>query len=452
MKFQVRLFLTVVAIVTVACIAIAGDPHTDAMPVSQQPGNSEEGSSQELTLDQAVSMALRLNPILQAYVNGVSAAEARLDQAGLNANPEFDLELENFGGDNELDGFNGAETTFAFSQPILLGGKIAGRKGVASADLALSTHDLEAVRLDIAAMTTIAFNNVIVAQERVRLTEELAALAESFGDTVRARVEAGKVSPVEEIRARAAVARARVDVAKARRALAAAKVSLATTWGSSDPRFDRAVGSLPHPAPPPPRTFLVEMLLQTPEMVRLTDELERQEQMIKLEKARGVPDLTLAFGPRKFQGTGGWAWVGGLSMPLPVFNRNQGARRAAEFDLERTRHEVTARRVVLESRLSKDLERLQAAAEEVRSYELEIMPASTEAFEAMSLGFREGKFGFLEVLDAQRSLFEATLLHLESRQAYALARAELERLVGRPLNVVASTADSTEVAPQGDNQ
>ncbi len=398
----------------------------------------------ELSLERAVSTALAESPVLAAAANGVSASEARLDQAGLYANPELELELENFGGSGDFSSFDATETTFALSQPLLLGGKIAGRKGVAKADLALATRDLEAVRLDVIALATIAFNDVIVAQEGVRLTEELAELAKSFGDTVRARVEAGKVSPVEEIRARAAVARARVDVAKANRALAATRVRLAESWGSSDPQFSRAVGRLPQPSPPPPRASLDEMLLQTPEMARLTDELDRREQMIKLEKARGVPDLKLTLGPRNYQGTGGWAWVGGFSLPLPIFDRNQGARRAAEFELERTRNDVTARRVALEGRLSRILERLRAAGEEARSYELEIMPASIEAFEAMSLGFREGKFGFLEVLDAQRSLFEATLLHLESRQRYAAARTELERLVGRSLNPIMNSGDAAQ--------
>jgi cobalt-zinc-cadmium efflux system outer membrane protein len=399
----------------------------------QLPAAAAAEPTGELSLERAVSTALAQSPVLAAVATGVSAAEARLDQAGLYANPEFDLEIENFSGSGEFDGFDATETTFAFSQPLLLGGKIAGRKGVAEADLALASRDLDAVRLDIAAVASVAFNNVIVAQEQVRLTEELAELAKSFGNTVRARVEAGKVSPVEEIRAIAAVARAAVEVAKAKRALAVAKVRLATTWGSSDPQFSRAVGRLPQPSLPPPRGTLDEMLLQTPEMARLTEELDRQEQMIKLEKARGVPDLKLTLGPRKYQETGGWAWVGGISMPLPIFDRNQGARRAAEFELERTRHDVTARRVALEGRLSRILERLRAAGDEARSYEQEIMPASIEAFEAISLGFREGKFGFLEVLDAQRSLFEASLLLLESRQRYAAARTELERMVGRSL-------------------
>jgi cobalt-zinc-cadmium efflux system outer membrane protein len=362
------------------------------------------------------------------------------------SNPELDFEIENFGGVGELDGFDGAETTFAVSQPLMLGGKIAGRKGVAEADLALANRDLDAVKLDVAAITTIAFYGVIVAQERVELTEELAELAKSFADTVRARVDAGKVSPVEGVRARAAVSRARVDVAKARRALNAARVALATTWGSSEPRFPRAVGELPPLTPLPPRAVLDQMLPQTPEMARLVDELKRQERVIKLEKARVVPDLTLTLGPRKFQNTDDWAWVGGASLALPIFDRNQGARRAAEFELERTRWNVDAQRIALEGRLSRILERLRATADEARSYQRDIVPASVEAFEAMSLGFREGKFGFLEVLDAQRSLFEATLLLLDSQHRYTATRVELERLVGRRLGtgVEAQSASPTQ--------
>ena len=105
--------------------------------------------------------------------------------------------------------------------------------------------------------------------------------------------------------------------------------------------------------------------------------------------------------------------------------------------------------IALDSRLSRILERLRALGDEVRSYEQEIVPASTEAFDAMSLGFREGKFGFLEVLDAQRSLFEASLLLLDSQQRYAAARAELDRLVGLPLGAGTGDAMSTKNSTQG---
>ena len=420
MKTSTQSVLLIVVLFFAAPLASADD----SIRASHEPGNHG------LTLEQAIETALRLNPTLAGFAYGVSAAQAWLDQAGRYANPGFDFEAENFSGSGELGGFSLAETTFAFSQPILLGGKIAGRKGVAGSDHALATRDLEAVRLDVVAQTTVAFNNVIVSQEQVRLTEELLVVAESFAGTVRARVEAGKVSPVEEIRARATVARVRVEVAKASRGLAAARVRLVTAWGSSEPRFTRALGQLPIPAAPPPLDILEGMLAETPEMARLTEEVERQKQVIKLEKARGVPDLTLTAGPRHFRETGSWAWVGGFSLPLPIFDRNQGGRRAAEFELERTRSEVAAERAALESRLAQGLERLRAIGEEASSYQKEIVPANTEAFEAMSFGFREGKFGFLEVLDAQRSLFEARLLHLDSLRRYATARTQLERMIG----------------------
>jgi len=440
MKTSTQSVLLIVVLFFAARVASADNFIT----ASHEPGNHE------ITLEQAIETALRLNPTLAAFAHGVSAAQARLDQASLYANPEFDFEAENFGGSGMLGGFSLAETTFAFSQPILLGGKIAGRKGVAGSDHALATRDLEAVRLDVVARTTIAFNNVIVNQENVRLTEELFMVAETFADTVRARVEAGKVSPVEEIRARAAAARVRVEVAKATRALAAARVRLATSWGSSEPRFIRAAGQLPIPTAPPPLDILEGLLTETPEMARLLQEVERQEQVVKLEKARGVPDLTLTAGPRHFRDTGSWAWVGGFSLPLPIFDRNQGGRRAAEFELERTRSEVAAERVALESRLAQGLERLRAISEEASSYQREIVPANTEAFEAMSFGFREGKFGFLEVLDAQRSLFEARLLHLDSLRRYAAARTQLERLIGHFPGIQKGAAMSRLEPTQGE--
>jgi cobalt-zinc-cadmium efflux system outer membrane protein len=445
---------SIITIAAMAGAAVVCTPPLEAGTISDrlERGEAGEQPGAELTLDEAISTALRLNPMLAAATEAVSAAESRLQQAGLYSNPELDLEAENFGGSGELTGIDFAETTFAISQPLLLGGKIAGRKGVAGSDHILATKDLEAVRLDVVAETTNAFNNVVTSQERVQLTEELFELAESFAATVHARVEAGKVSPVEEIRARAAAARTRVEVSKATRALAVARVRLAGTWGSSEPRFTRALGQLPTPTTPPPYGVLAPKLAETPEMDRLTEQVQRQEHVVELEGSRGVPDLTVTAGPRHYRDTGEWAWVGGFSMPLPIFDRNQGARRAAEFDLERTRREVEAQRIALEGRLAQILERLRAVSEEARTYREEIVPASTEAFDAMSIGFREGKFGFLEVLDAQRSLFEARLLHLDTMQRYATARAQLERLIGLSLGDQTDCESGNSALLRGERQ
>lgn len=393
----------------------------------------------EITLDQAVEAALRLSPSLGAAKYSVSAAEARTTQAGLLPNPEFSLETENFGGGGELDGFDAAETTVVISQEFLLGGKRRRSRAVAESDQILAGRNLEAARLHVVSRTTSAYYRVLAAQEREALAEELLALADRFTKTVRARVDAGKVSPVEGTRADIEVAQARVRRTRAVRDLKTAKVRLAAAWGSGAPFFDRAVGQLPDPTPPPSLEKLRSHLSQTPEIVRLEEMIQRQQNVLDVENAFRIPDLTVSLGPRRFSETGRSAWVAGISFPVPIFDRNQGSREAAEFEFEQVRRDAEAARVDIEAELAAGLERLHAAEQETEIMKNQVVPAAEAAFAATELGYAEGKFGFLDVLDAQRALFDSRSLLLESREEYALTLAELERLVGMTPDVARRT-------------
>ena len=384
----------------------------------------------DLTLDQAIAAAIQRNPTLLAATYGLSAAEGRVEQAGLLPNPGFSLESENFGGNGALDGFNAAETTAVISQEFVLGGKRKRRRAVAESEQRLAGRNLEAARLDLMTRTTLAYYRVVTAQEREALAEELLALADRFARTVQARVDAGKVSPVEATRAGIEVAQARVRYARAGRDLQAARTRLAATWGSTTAVFDRAIGELPKPTPPPPLEQLRPLLLQTPEMGRLDELIERSENILEVEQSFRIPNLTVSLGPRWFEETGHSAWVAGISLPVPIFDRNQGARNAAAFDLERTRRDAEAGKISLETELAAGLQRLSAAELENETMEHDVVPAAKAAFAATELGYTEGKFSFLDVLDAQRALFESRSLLLDSREEYALTRTEIERLIG----------------------
>ena len=386
-----------------------------------------------LTLDEAVARALATNPAVEGAAQGVSAAEARTHQAGLWPNPELEIEVENFGGDGNLHGFESAETTALLSQPLPLGGKPGRRRAVAESDHTLATRDLQSIRLDVATQATAAFSVVLAAQQRQDLAVKLLEVADDFARIVRARVDAGKVSPVELTRAQIEAAQAQVRRARAARQLAAARTRLAATWGSTIADFNRAAGDLPYPHSPPPFKELRSMLAETPDIQRLDDSIERQRRVVALEKSLRFPDLAIGVGPRRFEDTGHSAWVAGVGMAIPIFDRNQGARKAAEFDLERERRDAEAARVALVAELAVVCERLNAAAEAARTADGEIVPSAMSALTAVETGYREGKFGFIDVIAAQRAFFEASTLLLDSLEEYALARADLERLVGRRL-------------------
>lgn len=393
-------------------------------------GVARENPTNGLTLDQAVALALEFNPALKAAAFGVLAAESRVLQAGLWPNPNLVVDVENFGGDSDLRGFESAETTVVISQALPLGNKPGRRRAIAETDQALAGRGIEAMRLDVVARTTSAFYSVVAAQRRQELAGELLRLAEQFADTVGARVEAGKVSPVEMTRAEIEVAQARIRKARVDRELRAARVLLAANWGSSTAHYGRAVGDLPRPLPPSTIDDLGLMLSDTPEMRRIGDQIERQQRVIAFENALRIPDLEIGVGPRLFEETGHSAWVALVGFSLPVFDRNQGERRAAEFDLERIRRNGESLKVALEAELAVVVERLSAASEAAVATEGAVLPGARMAMAAVETGYREGKFGFVDVIAAQRTFFEASTLLVDSLEEFALAQTEMERLVG----------------------
>jgi len=397
-------------------------------------GETQGFPAVDVTLDEAVARALANHPAVEAAIHGVFAAEARALQAGLWPNPELEIEVENFGGDRDLHGFQSAEMTALVSQPLPLGGKVGRRRAVADAEHAVADRDLESTRLDIVARAKVAFTTVLAAQKREDLAVKLLEVAEDFARIVQAKVDAGKVSPVESTRAQIEVAQAGVRRARAARELRAARTRLAASWGSPIADFDRAIGDLPRPKLPPPFEDLRSMLAATPDIGRLDDLIERQRRVVALEKALRIPDLAIGVGPRRFEETGQSAWVAGIGVSIPIFDRNQGARRAAEFDLARMRRDADTARLTVEAELAVVCEQLSAAVEAAQSAEDEVMPSVMSALAAVETGYREGKFAFIDVIAAQRALFEASTLLLDSLEEYALARADLDRLVGRPLD------------------
>ena len=449
MRISLSVLCAAACFISLPPVTLAQQVDTGGLEPQHAAGTDPTWPQADLTLDRAVTLALQSNPSLAAQEHAISAAEARVSQAGLLPNPEFDLEAENFGGSGALSGFDAAENTATISQPILLGGKRKKRRAGAESERVLAGHDLEAVRLDVILETTAAFYRVLIAQQREALGNELLSLAESFAHTVQVRVDAGKVSPVEGTRAKIEVAGARARLARAVRELQAARARLAATWGSRTPTFGQAVGEMPAPTMPPPLEQLRSFQMETPEITRLEDQIRLQQRVLEFERSLRVPDLRVGIGRRRFEEIGESAWVAGVSLPIPIFDRNQGARRAAKSDLERAQRDAEGVRIFLDAELAVAFQRLSAAVQEATIVNGEIVPFANAAFVSVETGYREGKFGFLDVLDAQRALFDARSFSLETHEEYLLSLAELERLIGRALGTQTDAAPSSRYPAPG---
>ena len=389
-----------------------------------------------LRLAQAHALALMKNPELAAFGWEVRAGEARALQAGLAPNPEIGVEFEDFAGSGDLQGIDGAEVTVALSQVLELGGKREKRTHVAALERDLAAWDYETARLDVLTQVTQAFVTVLSAQERLAVDTELVRLAEEVLRGAKARVKAGKVPPIEETRARVALSTNRIALERAQRELTAAKERLVATWGGARSTFERAEGDLESLQAIPSAETLAERIEQNPDIARWATTMAQRQAAIALEEANRIPDPTLGGGFRYFNESKDQAFLFEISVPLPVFDRNQGNIQEARYLLAKAEEERRASTINVRTALAASYAELSAAFTEASALRDEVLPGAQLAFEAASEGYRQGKFQFLDVLDAQRTLFEVRGQYIEALATYHKAVAALERLIGEPLNAL----------------
>ncbi len=386
-----------------------------------------------LTLSEAVRLVLANNPLLKAKAAGINETEGALLQAGIMPNPEFGTEVENFAGQGENAGFRSAETTIYLSQLIEFGSKRTKRQKVASIEREIAYEEFEAARIQILSDTASAFINVLAAQELSDLNDELVKLARQSADTIGEKVEAGKISPVERARALVELASAQNELMRARNDLATARIRLAAFWNGGTSAFSKASGDLTAIVPPPDEDELCSLIPESPEIARFSHEMARSQAELELERANAVPDITVSAGIRNFQETDNNAFVMGISIPIPLFDRNQGGVQEAAARLERKRHmysmALSNATAALRSRLS-ELSWTYRQAVMLRD---SILPGAKTAFEATHEGYMAGKFSFMQFLDAQRTFFNVKRQYIEALRNYHLTRTELERIAGTTL-------------------
>ena len=379
-----------------------------------------------LTLAEALERARQSNPELRALTLEAAAVDAAGRQAALLPNPSLDYLRE--GKTSEA-----GSSTVQLSIPLELGGKRAARMQAAQAGSRAATLDLAVGRARIEAEVVAAYQQAWLAQQHVALAMQVNETGRRSSDAAARRVLAGKVSPVEEARARVAEANWRMEGVAAQRELDEARIRLASLLGNTAGE----VGLLAAPASPAdaglPGGQLEDLIDSAPAIERAVAEVEAGRASLRMERAARMPDVSLIVGSKRSEGPERDRVrqnIIGLSVPLPLFNRNQGAILAAQrradkagADLEATRQRVRAEAMQAHARM-------QAAMQQERLVREDVLPGAQYAADAAMKGFEAGKFNYVEVLDAQRTWVQAQGQHLRAISDFYRARADLARLVG----------------------
>jgi cobalt-zinc-cadmium efflux system outer membrane protein len=399
-------------------------------------GAESSASGRPLTLAKALALTLEHSPELSAFSWDIRSAEARIIQAKLIPNPEISVEGENLTVFSGSQSGNEMQDTLRLSQLIELGGKRRSRLREAQFDREATQWDYQVKRLEVLKLTSTAFIDALAAQRNVQLAEEGLGIAEAAMPVTQKRVEAGKASEVELVRTNTAVATARIELEQAKRELQTARLNLAAQWGEKEAIFPTVMGNLEQVRALPPLESLNAKLRGNPNLAKWTTEREKRRATLNLVRAEAKPDLTLQAGPRVIDSHPiDVTFVAGFSIPLPLWDRNQGKIAEAEANVAK----VADERATAETRAYADLneayQTMARAAEEVRILRETVLPGAKSAVDQITEGYSAGRFSQLDVLDAQRSYNESRTQYVRALAAYQKAQAQIDALIAGPVEL-----------------
>lgn len=379
-----------------------------------------------LTLEAAIAAAGGSAPAADAARAGVAAADAARAVAGLRPNPTVQAGVEDVAGTGPYAGFDGAETTVSLAMPIELGGKRRARIGLADAQARRARLLAAIAQADIRLQVTQLYIDAVAAERRLATARDQARIAAEAKEAARLRVRVGRASPIEEQRAEVARINADAGVERAVRLADTARANLARRIGRpvTGPidldRLDRISAPYgPSVAPDAAGTLA---------MAAADADLAVADADVRLARSQRVPDLTVGPGLRRLEATNDMAAIFSIAVPIPLFNAGKAA--VDQAGAERNRAEARRRMTALdiEQAIADAGTEVANAATTARAASGPALAAAQEAARIARIGYREGKFGQLDLLDAERTLADTRIAAIEALAAYQNARARLERL------------------------
>lgn len=407
---------------------MTGTAFAQLLPTAPALGQSANGVEQieaatPLTLQKAVALALEANLDLTVAQREIEAVEGQVIQGRVRPNPELAYSLEDQRTPTRTQ-------SVQINLPIELGGKRAARIAAAERGRDVAVEELNTRRVEIRAAVVAAFFETLAAQERAALAQASVDLAKRATDAVAKRVAAGKVSPVEETKARVAEAGVRVELAQAQSEQRNARARLASLLGANPPRFTLVSGNVEELPAVPSLDNVQQRLSTSPTLRRMQLEVERRRSLVDVERSKRIPDVTFSLGVKRPAELQRNQLLFGVSVPLPLFDRNQGNLLEALKREDKARDELQALNIRVSTDVLQARERLDAIRREVEVLQRDVLPGAKSAYDAATVGFENGKFNFLEVLDAQRTYFAAKSQYLKALAEAHRTAADIDRVLG----------------------
>ncbi len=293
---------------------------------------------------------------------------------------------------------------------------------------------LERTRWDVHQLVHGAFHSALVTRERIKAAKHLVQFSQRLLVISRKREAAGAISMLHVKVAEGELFQAKQEEIRAVSAYQAIRLTLAEVAGWPPGPLPDPVGRLEAPRRAPELGKLTERALAShPRLRSRVAAIKEAEAQVELadREAFPRPALGVAYSREaEVAGDVNHIVMGSLSLSIPLWQRNQGARAAARASAAVARAGHGSLKRLLRTRVARAATALDAAAQRVEAYGRDVVPAFQKNLEMIRLAFQEGKVDVLQVMVARGRFLEIQRETLAAHEDYYAAHAELEAMVG----------------------
>lgn len=387
-----------------------------------------------LTLNEALTRTLAHNPHLYQYRFTQEALNAQRKTSALRPAMALELEVENFAGSGENEGFDSAETTLALSSVIELGAKRQARVSYADARINQAEWEQQADSLDVLGELTAIYIESLATQANIRLAEESLDLSQSLLKTVKARSVQGATPEAEVMRAQAAVARGEIRLTALVEQFERQKVQLTRFWGDITPAFSTLEGNLFEFGENPGFEQLYARVKTSPALQVLASEARIRDAEVALARTGGRSDLTWRAGIKRFEETGDSAFTAGLSIPLFSNKRSSGEVTAALANRNAVDYAQQDLLLRLHAQLFEAYSLRKQSIAAANKTQNVVIPALENALKLTRQAYESGRYRYLDLIAAQEELLATKQARIDAASTALISQALIEKLSSEALN------------------
>ncbi|HEN5573920.1 TPA: TolC family protein [Legionella pneumophila] len=381
-----------------------------------------------LTFKQALDIAYRNNPELQAEIDKAQAMRGYFIQSGLYPNPQLTLTAENFGGSGSYSSYEAAETTASVTQPIPLGHRLQYLKKATYADYLAALAQIQVQKATLYVAVGVAYVDALYAGQWHQVTKKLIRLNQDIVSAIEHRVKAGAGAELDLRLAQVRLGEARIQENKAERDALFQRAKMARLLGDGL-RVDKQLVDKGLPGVSLNWAALLKQLPQSPQLIQLQQQLQAKRATITAVKKSVWPDLNIQLGGRHFSDDSSNAVVASAFAEVPVYNRNQGKIMTAEAQYTQTAHEFQGARLDVRQNAYAIFLQAEQSHYEANQVTNSLLPLARKSIKLAQDGYQMGRYTYIELSTALNSLYEEERHYQQAHADYHKALIQLTGLL-----------------------